>query len=289
MHKLFVYGTLLEGERNHHYLNKAKLIIRNAWIYGKLFDTNEGYPVMKQDEKKRTFGSVYEVTDTQLEQINELEGYKEKQKNNLYERVKVNVYNDKEQSIAAITYVSGALLQHASDEIEHGNWKVYNYLKKNSIHYFAYGSCMDDERFRIANVDPYFQDITGKGILTDYGFRFSRISSDGGKADIIESDGEIVEGIIYQVPHEAVDYLYKREGVYHQAYRPAIVTVQFNEGDFLDALTFIGVKKSEETKPTHRYATEIIRGASGILSESYIDKLKERINQFSNKANDGNG
>lgn len=282
MHYLFVYGTLLHGEKNHHFLHDAVLIHQQAWVQGVLFDTGRSYPVMKREENKRIYGEIYQVTEEQLQKINQLEGYKENASDNLYERITISVWNDKSEKVDALTYITGAELASSNKEIPFGDWRVYQYLKRESIYYFAYGSCMDDERFRLANVEHYFSAITGKGLLHNHGFRFTRSSADGGKADIIEFRGEVVEGAVYKVPLEAIDYLYKREGVYKQAYRPAVVLLELPQGEKVDALTFIGIEKSKETKPTERYATEIIRGAAGLLSDDYISNLKTRIDRLMN-------
>ena len=44
MYHVFVYGTLRRGQTNAHYMLGATCIADRNWTYGKLFDTNEGYP-----------------------------------------------------------------------------------------------------------------------------------------------------------------------------------------------------------------------------------------------------
>ncbi|WP_165769108.1 gamma-glutamylcyclotransferase [Virgibacillus profundi] len=280
MKAIFVYGTLRKNEKNHHYLNKAVCLYEQAWIHGKLFDTKKGYPVMKEVNGEKIYGEVYQVSDEQLATINQLEGYTEDGPNNLYERKTVTVHVDNEKKLEAITYITGKSLADSNLTIPFGDWKVYQYLKNKPLYYFAYGSCMDDDRFKLANVQHYFQSVSGKGVLDNHGFRFSRSSSDGGKADIIESPGEIIEGVVYKILVDAMDYLYEREGVFVNAYRPAVVSLQLNNSEIIEAITFIGTEKADETKPTIKYATEIIRGAEGILSDHYIEKLKQRINKL---------
>lgn len=279
MYTIFVYGTLLNGERNHNYLNEADLIYKHAWMHGKLYDTNCGYPVVKPDNKEKVYGEVYRITDKQLKMINELEGYQENGTCNLYERITTVAYNDLGESIKVLTYVTGRVLENAIDVIAFGNWKVYTYLQQKPVYYFAYGSCMDNERFKLANVSEYFSSIKGKGVLEKHGFRFSKSTDDGGKADIIEALKEEVEGVVYQIHDEAIEYLYEREGVHTDGYRPAIVSLKL-QNEFVEALTFIGITKEQEMKPTIRYANEIIRGATGVLSKLYIKKLKMQINKL---------
>lgn len=276
---IFVYGTLRENEINHYYLKDAVCLYKQAWIYGKLFDTKNSFPVMKENKHEKIYGEVYRVTDKLLHALNELEGYQGNASDNLYEQKMVTVFLDNGRKLEALTYIAGRSLTDSVDAILPGDWKVHRYLRKDCIYYFAYGSCMDDERFRLAKVDDYFTAKVGRGILKDHGFRFSRTSMDGGKADIIESAEEVVEGIVYHVPMEAIDYLYEREGVYVNAYRPAVVQISVN-GASLEAITFIGTEKSKETRPSDLYGKEIIRGAKGILSEPYIKKIEQRIKKL---------
>lgn len=285
--KVFVYGTLRNGERNAYHLNGTTCLYEQAWVNGALYDTERGYPVMYLNESGNTsqkvYGEIYDVNDDTLEALDDLEGYVPGQSENLYERTQLIAHTDSTEKVRdVITYVAGNTLQYSKKEISLGDWKVYTYLQKPDIYYFAYGSCMDDERFKQANVHDYFTDVVGSGVLKDYCMQFSRSTSDGGKADIIECENTLTEGIIYRVPMEAIDYLYKREGVYSNGYRPAIVSVSSGYNQY-EVLTFIGLDKKPETPPTDLYATEIIRGATGVLSESYIKQVKEKVTKL-NKA-----
>lgn len=279
MKNIFVYGTLRKGESNHHYLKHATLLCEQAWIYGALFDTGYGYPVLKESNIEKAYGEIYAVTDEQLEKINRLEGYQKNANDNLYERITVDAHNDRGNLIKTLTYITGKSLANASQTILFGNWKVYQYLKREDLLYFAYGSCMDNERFKLANVDKHFTKIKGRGVLNNYGLRFSINTSNGGKADMIESPTDVVEGVVYDVPYAAIEYLFEREGVHVKLYRPIIVSLQINNKE-TEVLSFVGTIKDDETPPTTRYATEIIRGATGILSDSYIIQLQKHMNKM---------
>ncbi|MFB4169132.1 gamma-glutamylcyclotransferase [Virgibacillus sp. JSM 102003] len=276
---VFVYGTLRKGERNHHFLDGAACIFEQCRTNGSLYDTNNRYPTMKESKSSWVYGELYEVTEAQLRSIDRLEGFEEGHHDNLYNRTTAPVYNDSGGEISANIYTAGQLLHKSTKRIPSGDWLVYNYLKQNDILYFAYGSCMDDERFKLAGVDQYFVNLKGKGTLNGFEFRFSRSSHDGGKADLVENSQEKVEGKVYQIPHGALEYLYKREGVYANAYRPAIVSVTINKLIY-PAITFIGTEKSAETKPTELYATEIIRGGQSLLSNEYLQKIQQKIDRF---------
>lgn len=277
MTELFVYGTLRYGERNHAYLNGATLVNKQCRVKGSLYETKNNYPVLVQSEASNVYGELYQITQKQLNKIDFLEGYKENNANNLFERKKVTVINDQGVTTQAYTYMGYNGSINPNDMIKSGDWKVHKYLKQSEFLYIAYGSCMDNERFALQGVDQYFKAILGCGILDGYELKFSRSSSDGGKADIIENKNEKVEGKVYLVPMDAITYLYKREGVYTKAYRPIIVDIAIN-GQIKQAITFTSTQKDEETAPTVNYATEIIRGSSGFVSDAYKEKLQKKIN-----------
>lgn len=276
--KLFVYGTIREGERNHFYLQDSPCIFKQCWISGSLYDTGNGYPALLENNTSHVYGELYDVTLKQLKEIDQLEEYVENDPNNLYDRKYITVANDKGEQVEALTYFAGKSLIKSDERIELGDWNVHTHLKNtDAILYFAYGSCMDDERFKIQGVDQHFKHVAGSGLLSGFELQFSRNSSDGGKADIVENPSEKIEGKVYQLSKDAITYLYKREGVYQDAYRPIIITILLN-GQNKIALTFYGTKKEVETAPTINYATEIIRGSTGFLSNRYVEKLQSKIN-----------
>ncbi|MFC3038869.1 gamma-glutamylcyclotransferase [Virgibacillus xinjiangensis] len=275
MHRLFVYGRLRRGEELHERLKGADCVSLHAWVYGKLEDTGNGWPLLKEDPLQRVYGEMYKVTIDQLQTI--------RTDSSIGGLIEWTAYNDRAQSFEVIVPLYKDAVRETARSIPLGDWKVYRYLMREDLFYFAYGSCMDDERFKLAKVDQHFNDSIGKALLHNHGFRLSRSSNDGGKADIIESFGEQVEGIVYKVPMEAIDYLYQREGVYSNAYRPAVVQVELKSGQIVDTLTFIGMEKQKETAPTPKYAEEILRGAEGILSGGYIDGLRRRLLNLLNK------
>nr|WP_263327194.1 gamma-glutamylcyclotransferase family protein [Neobacillus sp. Marseille-Q6967] len=282
MINVFVYGTLRKGEPNAHLLKSATCIAEQCWTNGVVYDTGYGYPAIKPTPSSRIYGELYSVTEEELGRLDQLEGYREGRKDNLYERIEQTVYTDK-GSFQAYMYIASKenLLKK---RIPNGDWKEHKLLLKqnDSVLYFAYGSCMDQERFIKDGFAYYFQSIIGVGILPNYTLRFTRKSSmDGmGRADIVEEGGR-VEGKVYQIPVKALkDYLYKREGA-PKAYRPTFVTVELN-GKKVQALTFVVVNKKTETAPPARYEEEILRGANGFLSADYISSIKNHMNSLKN-------
>jgi gamma-glutamylcyclotransferase (GGCT)/AIG2-like uncharacterized protein YtfP len=282
MINVFVYGTLRRGERNAHLLKYATCIAEQCWTTGLLFDSGYGYPAMKQTTSSRVYGELYAISEDDLKRLDQLEGYTSGGTNNLYERIEQTVFTDKGSSVAYVYVASKADL--LKRRIPYGDWKESCLIEKqnDSVHYFAYGSCMDQKRFIEDKVSHYFQNMLGVGLLMNYTLRFTRKSTkDGmGRADIVEEGGR-VEGKVYKIPVKALDdYLYFREGA-PQAYRPTFVTIELN-GKKVQALTFVVTNKKEEIAPPEEYQEEILRGAKGYLSADYISKITCHMNAIKN-------
>ncbi|BDH61924.1 branched-chain alpha-keto acid dehydrogenase [Lysinibacillus sp. PLM2] len=126
MVKVFVYGTLLKGEENAYYLNNATCIEEHCWIFARLFDTGYGYPAITLASNNRTYGELYEVSESDLPLLDELEDYIEGAPNNLYERVLQEIYTEK-GIISAFVYIANqdGLLKR---EIPEGDWRKYRKL-----------------------------------------------------------------------------------------------------------------------------------------------------------------
>lgn len=276
---VFVYGTLRKHEANHYLLEGAKCLAEQSWTYGELYDTGEGYPAMKCSVRNKVYGELYSMNEEQLRTLDQLEDYAGPGKDNLYDRHKQTVYTDIGSHNAYVYTISPDHENLLRNKIDLGDWKIYHSFKQTpTFFYFAYGSCMDHERFNLDHVADYFQNVSGVGILDGYQLRYTRMVSDGGRADIVE-EGGVVEGIVYEVPEEALSYLYRREGVKYKSYRPALIDVKIEGQLKKNVLTFIVVNKDKETAPPLDYAIEIIRGGSGFLSESYINKLKRQLKE----------
>ncbi|MGG5252242.1 gamma-glutamylcyclotransferase [Neobacillus sp. SM06] len=287
MINVFVYGTLRKGESNSGFLKNAACIAEQCWTDGLLYDSGYGYPAMKQSRGFRTYGELYSVTKEELRRLDQLEGFTPGGTNNLYERVTQTVYTDNGMTNAYVFVAGNADL--FKKKIRNDDWKEYNLQsgKNHSVLYFAYGSCMDHKRFTEKGCAHYFQNMVGVGVLANYTLRFTRKSSEDGmgRADVVE-EGGIVEGKVYDLPVEALDnYLYKREGA-PTAYRPTFVTIEV-DGKQVEALTFVVKNKAEETAPPFWYEEEILRGAEGWLTASYISNLKDHINFLRKSKNGG--
>ncbi|GAB6460331.1 gamma-glutamylcyclotransferase family protein [Bacillus cereus group sp. MYBK71-2] len=127
MHYVFVYGTLRKEQTNAHYMQGAICIADKAWTYGKLFDTNEGYPAMTYSSEEKVYGEVYEVNDEILHKLDDLEEYTGNAETDLYDRITQTVYAT-DREIEAYVYI-------AQDKkmilkvIDSGDWVKYQKVK----------------------------------------------------------------------------------------------------------------------------------------------------------------
>jgi gamma-glutamylcyclotransferase (GGCT)/AIG2-like uncharacterized protein YtfP len=279
---VFVYGTLRKHQSNHHLLSNAPCLASQCWTVGKLIDSENGYPYLVPSASGRVYGELYLVDQLQLKALDTLEGYNGINQNNYYDRSKQHIYTDSESYEAFVYIFLNEKLTSNLKLIKNGDWSVNQLLKqKQSLFYFAYGSCMDDERFKLAGVNHYFQKVIGRGVLDHYQLRFTRRAHDGGRADIVEEVGT-VEGKVYEIPQEALSYLYRREGVNAGCYRPAVIDINVNGCPLTNILTFVVVDKEPETAPPIHYIEEILRGGNGFLSADYMKKLRKQLKECFN-------
>ncbi|MDG5787172.1 gamma-glutamylcyclotransferase [Evansella sp. AB-P1] len=278
-YKVFVYGTLRKNESNHRLLNNTRCISEQCWTNGVLFDTGFGYPAMIYDHIGKVHGELYEVTAEVLQHLDNLEGYYGKNKNNLYERAMKPIYTDAGPTEAYL-YVYSRNPATGNENIYYFNdWKLHHLINNKNILYFAYGSCMDNKRFIEAGIASQFSNIKGPGIAKNYSLAFTRKARDGGRADIIEASNGVVEGIVYEINVEnTLDYLYSREGVYGNIYRPGCIDVEINGILHQNVLTFFVIHKEQyEVAPPEHYAREILRGAKSRVSNDYFERLQEDL------------
>lgn len=101
MNKVFVYGTLRKGYRNHDVLRGAKFLGN--------YDTGPGYTkfemglpyLIKDGEGPGCEGEVYEVSDLMLKMLDRFEGSPD-----WYVRTEIKVFSlDKDLGIMAYTYL----------------------------------------------------------------------------------------------------------------------------------------------------------------------------------------
>ncbi len=115
---VFVYGTLLSGERNARWAGSARR--RSAWTTGRLYDTGFGFPAFVRDGRDRVVGEVLEADDSQMRSMDRLEGCPR-----LYRRERIAVALADGSRVEAWVYVMNRLPDGATP-IPGGDWRRRN-------------------------------------------------------------------------------------------------------------------------------------------------------------------
>ena len=110
-------------------------------------------------------------------------------------------------------------------------------------------------------------------ILHDYEMIFNKHSNDGGKANIMSSPGNIVEGILYSVIEEDLLILDKYEGVAAKQYKRYEIEVWDNNKNSIPAVAYKALNTGKVSAPSEEYLNYILEGRE-FLSPGYYTKLK---------------
>lgn len=142
--------------------------------------------------------------------------------------------------------------------------------------YFAYGSCMGNDICRTVST---FRRL-GRAHLQGWEIGFTRysVSWGGGVADIVESLGGEVEGVLYELDAEGLHRLDQREGVSFGIYQRIAVPIETPDGNSITVWTYEVVDKSDvEYAPSYEYGTILLRGAKEYTSHENFEILSEKI------------
>lgn len=283
--KVFVYGTLREGQSNFGLISNLVKSITPATTRGWMFDFG-GYPVLV-DGSGHITGEVLEFHDFEeaLRRMDALEGYiGQNNAENDYEREDITVVlSDSRSEICQVYRYSDNRKQELINRypiLFSGNW---NERKKNKWYpYFAYGSCMNHVSFK--RDVPTFK-VAGRAVAKGYRVAFTRksIKWGAGVADLIEEPGCITEGVLYLIPEEMLDSLDQREGAGKHLKNPAYKRMEIEaniDGIILKALTYEVVNKEvNEIAPSREYMNTILEGTS-MLSPAYVQMLEEHMERL---------
>jgi len=110
-------------------------------------------------------------------------------------------------------------------------------------------------------------------ILHNYEMIFNKHSNDGGKANIMSSPGNIVEGILYSVNEEDLLILDKYEGVAAKQYKRYEIEVRKHNKNSIAAVAYKALNTGKVFSPTEEYLNYILEGKE-FLSPRYYKKLK---------------
>ena len=110
-------------------------------------------------------------------------------------------------------------------------------------------------------------------ILTDYEMVFNKHSNDGGKANIMYSPDDLVEGILYSENEEDLLILDKYEGVAAKQYKRYDIEVRNHNKNSIAAVAYKALNTGKVSAPTEEYLSYILEGKE-FLSPGYYAKLK---------------
>jgi gamma-glutamylcyclotransferase (GGCT)/AIG2-like uncharacterized protein YtfP len=113
--RVFVYGTLLSGERNHHLLERARLVgeARTEPLFS-LYDLGP-FPGLVPRGSQMVAGEVYEVDEPTLAALDRLEAHPD-----FYRRVSVSV----DDGTSAQAYLLTIEQVRGRPIIASGNWRT---------------------------------------------------------------------------------------------------------------------------------------------------------------------
>lgn len=113
-HRVFVYGTLLRGERNATLLRTSRFLGETATAKGfRLFDLGS-YPAMAKAESGTVIGELFEVDDATLAGLDRLEDHP-----NVYWRTEIQLVDRRR----ALTYLMPMERLRSCPRIASGDWR----------------------------------------------------------------------------------------------------------------------------------------------------------------------
>jgi gamma-glutamylcyclotransferase (GGCT)/AIG2-like uncharacterized protein YtfP len=111
--KLFVYGTLCEGQRAHHLLRSAPLLARTRTAPTFRLVDMGGYPALVRGGTTAVYGEIYEVDDSLIPELDRYEDVPE-----LYQRETLEV-----GGMTAWAYVLPEPFAAGRPELPTGDWR----------------------------------------------------------------------------------------------------------------------------------------------------------------------
>ena len=170
---VFVYGTLLKGQKAHHLLEGADYCGKFALQNCAMFNLGS-FPGLKRRKGEQIIGEVYFVTEETLERLDKYEG-----EGTLYNRTMAQAVNP------ALTVVCYTYLYRGEVDDDDIMVEPWNSDKNDYVWYAGYGSNLSEERFN------YY--IKG-GICNSNGIRYNGCSD---KSDWLETKTQKFKGRMY--------------------------------------------------------------------------------------------
>jgi hypothetical protein len=102
----------------------------------------------------------------------------------------------------------------------------------------------------------------------------------GGTSSIVETPGELVEGVLYDCPERELKELDYKPGLYIPAYKRETFTVMGEDGEWHQAELYRLRTLSGPFPPSRSYVEGMLSGAQELgLSAGYIEKIEGWLQQ----------
>ena len=140
--------------------------------------------------------------------------------------------------------------------------------------YFAYGSNISEHRMR---AERNINFISRKfAVLRNYKLLFNKVSKNNcylGFANIIESDGDCVEGALYEINETDINIIDRFEGAPNHYFRKNVDVIC--DDKMVQSIVYIAnpIMIRESIKPDKNYLNYILDGKD-LFSNEYYKKLK---------------
>lgn len=272
-YKIFVYGTLMSGMNNHHYLENSKYL-GNCEIEGYEMYHLRYYPGIIEG-KGRIKGEVYEIDEETLHLIDFLEG-----EGSLYIRKEIET----EYGITYI-YVYNKCIDNCN-KIPY-EMQPYNDL----VYYVCYGSNMLEERFLYyikGGLNKYNNNeqtgcinsnnpIESIPILIPYNMYYSKYSSKwNGAVSFLSLEKEGMSyGKAYLITREQYEHVKKYEGNWYskEVELPRIKGIRTVTFTNEDELKHKGISEVNES-----YINVLIKGLKSTFNNLSENDIKKYLN-----------
>jgi gamma-glutamylaminecyclotransferase len=123
-HLVFTYGTLLNGEVNHHLLVRARFVAEaRTEPRFDLFDLG-AFPAMSAGGVTAVLGEVYAVDEATLARLDRLEGHP-----SFYQRTQIRLEGGQEVQ----TYLMDRNRMHERARISSGDWRAHHARERGGV------------------------------------------------------------------------------------------------------------------------------------------------------------
>ena len=265
---LFVYGTLMDGQCNAHYLDECA-IYGVGEVRGYTLLQLNGYPGMIKGDGV-VAGELYSINEKVKKQLDRLEGSQYKYSSDLVYLGDACFYAHFYEFVT----VEGRKYNRAicKDDM----WVNVN----DYVWYACYGSNLLDSRFNeyLQRTSSKEQPIESRAIILPYELYFaknSRLWDGKGVAFLDTNKSSCTYGWMYLITKQQYEEIKKMEGAWYSKR----IHVGYDDMG-IEIVTFTGVERYDAVEPGERYLGVIRRGLKekynldDVMIENYLNKAK---------------